>query len=331
MRTCLFVWSLVCVQGFVVAANAQAVSPAADGVRETPPAVSPPPAAGATDAVVCVLGDHTGFEEADAHTVATLVCDALRSAGARVAREPVRDRAGRAAYEVSLLPLGQNIILRVSFRSASGATGRSSQLQLHQLEEVTVAAGRLAEAILHSTKIADTAEIDSLVGEESRAYEKRTGETLVALGVLGFAIPSGAGTLGYGAFGRLSFEAPRYAVGIEARIAGTSANSSGWLGGFGVNGRLFMQESDVSLFVGAGVALLWLGAEADHGRRVRGSGFAPQIDLGVELLRAYRSRFDVFVRLDLPIFGLQTGGGQADLYAPSISLMTSYSLGGHSR
>jgi hypothetical protein len=284
------------------------------------------PAADGGERVACVLHAHDGIEAHDAKTAAALVCEALRNTGSHVEREPVADRAGRTAYEISLRPLGTLVVLQVALLSASGETLRNESLQLQALEEIPVAARRIAEALYRSKSIASTAQVDTLVGEDTRSYEKRSGETFFALGVFGYGVPSRTGTLGVGVLGRAHFETPRFGVGAELRLGGgNTGQQTAFLAGLAVGGRLFLLEQNLSPFLGAGLGILSVRGHTANGEYQRGSGLAPFLEVGFEALRFYRSRFDVFARVDLPAYALESSLGNR-AYAPPISIVASYSF-----
>lgn len=281
-----------------------------------------------SSAVACVLRSSEGVPAQDARTAAALVCEALLAAGAQVDTEPVPDRGERAAYEVGVRALGRLIFLQVSFRSAGGAQQRSESVQVNAIEEVPVAARRLAEAMLLRKRVSTTAEIDNLVGEDGRRFVKRRGETLLALGVLGFVAPGVETGGGFGAFGRIHFETASFGAIIEARLAGSGArNGDNVLGGLAVGGRWFWFPTNLTPFLGAGAGIAWLSSEDDRGAKVYGSGFVTFAELGLEFMRFYSSRIDVFLRLDVPTFELKGDERRKDVYWLPVSFMASYSFG----
>ncbi len=288
----------------------------------------------------CVLGAYEGIAVADARTSARLVCQALQDAGADVATEPVARAsvsAGSPAYVVGVHPLGYVVVLEVAYEAPVGTREQARTLQLNGIEEVAVAAPRIADSLVHGTPLAQTAKLHSLVGQETRPYQKEYGETKFALGVLGFALPDDTYG-GFGAFGRVYYEAARYAVGVDLRVGGSSSgNGDASLVGISVGARYFLNEADISPFVGGGVGILWLGAQrrydAPASSSVRydyftldGSGMGAFGELGVEFLRLHGSRLDAMVRVDTPFFTLHDSGDGHEHYALPISLMASYSF-----
>lgn len=311
------------------------------GAGPAPEAVAPAAALAKAGPIVCVLGQHGYIPRPDAMTAASMMCEALRAAGANVATEPVRQDqvSGGERYRVDLRPLGKVTVLQVSFESQDGKASSSSSMRLAGIEEVPVAAPRLADALLHGKPLPASATVDSLVGEETRRYEKRYGETLLGVGVLGFGVPNTDIVTGYGAYGRLHYETPRYSIGADARIGGSvEEQGDGHLAGLSVGGRLFFSEGAIGPFVGGGLGILWLGAYEDRASdedawpdrvELDGNGLAPYAELGIEFLRLHESRLEVLVRVDVPLFemeGNDLDGSDKSRYGLPIALMAAYSF-----
>jgi hypothetical protein len=285
-----------------------------------------------------VLGNFEGFPSADARTSAILVCKALRDLGAGVSLDPVdpaQVAPDRSAYRVDLHKLGYVVVLDVGFEAPVGTRAQGRSLQLNGVEEVSVAAPRIADSLLRGTPLDKTAKLQTLVGSETRPYAKQYGETKIAVGVLGFALP-GDTFAGYGAFGRVYYEAARYAVGLDLRFgASSSGEGDASLVGISVGARYFLNEADTSPFVGGGVGILWLGVDRRYDAPPRsgstyayssltGSGFSTFGEAGVEFLRMHGARFDAMLRVDAPIFTLRADGHRH--YTLPIALMASYSF-----
>jgi hypothetical protein len=308
----------------------------------TAPVAAPPPARHiASSAAACVVGDHDGVPEPDARTTAALVCEALLDAGARIEPQPIgaSDAVHHgSAYRIDMRPLGKLVMLQVSFESPIGMRLRSRSLQLAKIEEVPVAALRIADALVHNKPLEGTARVDRLVGQETRKYEKQYGETLFAFGVFGMAIIDDT-TAGYGAFGRLYYEATHYAVGADLRVGGSGrTDGDASLVGISVGGRYFLNTGDITPFLGGGVGILWLGTQSPGAidpddpypydydyRDWDGTGASLYGEFGVEFLRLHGSRFDAALRPEFPLFELKDSG--SGRYALPILLTVSYSFG----
>lgn len=317
-------------------------SAAAAPAQPPVPTPAPPPPAGAeapAGDAACLLGEHDGIAEANARTSTALVCGALRDAGAQVRTTPLDPSQAygfAAAYRIALRPLGKLVLLHVSYEAPVGQELRSRRLQLSDIEEMTVAAPRIADALVHDKPLSETANVANLVGEDTRRARKASGETFFALGILGFMIPDDAWA-GYGVFGRFHYQTLDYAVAIDGRIGTSNArDGDAHLYGLSVGGRFFFSDGDLAPFVGGGLGVLWVGVEREQSVSIEngytyddsverdGSGLAPFLEAGIELLRMHDSRLDAGVRVDLPLF--EIGGDSEESYAVPVSLQASYSF-----
>ncbi|HEY6460102.1 MAG TPA: hypothetical protein VIY73_08120, partial [Polyangiaceae bacterium] len=147
------------------------------------PAVSdeaPPPQVITVTVPPCRLAEHAGLDDADAHTAGRLVCDALAHAGA----------SPNARYRVSLGKLGSAVILSVAQEGPTvGSTVDAREMRLSGIEEVEVAAPRVADSIVKGVPLDETAKVDNIVGSEARQPKSRSGKAHFGLGLLGMAPP----------------------------------------------------------------------------------------------------------------------------------------------
>lgn len=128
----------------------------------------------------CRLGDHEGFEEADARTAGQLVCSEIGRAGAPAGTH----------FRVSLGKLGSVTILSVAREGETpGSTADSREMRLQGIEEVMVAAPRIAESIVKGTPLNETEKVDNLVGQETRQPKIKPGKTHFGLGLVGLLPP----------------------------------------------------------------------------------------------------------------------------------------------
>ena len=139
----------------------------------------------AADSATCLIGDHPGVEDSDAETAASLICDELRDLGVPVGSPTVDTPASGDAYRVSLRRLGELIFLELSHESPVGTQINSRDTQLAGIEEVAVAAPRIARALVENLPFEETAGMDSLIGEETREIGQRDGETFWGIGIGG--------------------------------------------------------------------------------------------------------------------------------------------------
>jgi hypothetical protein len=104
------------------------------------------------------------------------------------------------------------------------------------------------------------------------------------------------------------------------------------------SGRRHLLTTDtIAPFAGAGRGILWIGMDGesvatpygyDEQTELYGSGIAPYLEAGIELLRFYESRVDLFVRVDAPLYELSPEYDEdiPDQYALPVSIMASYSF-----
>ncbi len=127
------------------------------------PEAGPPPSQ-----PVCVIGEHSGFPEADARTAALLVCGELREQGLPVGDPVSRAPDGAFRYRLDLHRLGQYIVVRLSHEDPRGRVVIERQIQMGGLEEMISAAPRLAEAVVLGRPVASTVDRETVVEEEAR-------------------------------------------------------------------------------------------------------------------------------------------------------------------
>ena len=288
-----------------------------------------------------------GVPEADALTAAGLVCEALLQAGANIDATPTPPGAVQtgAGYRVALHPLGKLLLLKVTFESPIGTAIESNTLQLARIEEMPVAATRMADAIVNHKPVADTAKMNTLVGEETRPYEKKQGELSIGAGVFGFGAFNSDVAAGYGVYAQLFYEVLRYGVGAELRAGGSSFDSGdASMTSISLSSRYFFMDGDITPFVGGGFGVMWFSDRGDTSvpppisgpntvyyyddyQRFEGSGIAAHGDVGVEFLRMHDVRFAAHLRVDAPLFTLHEMGNESySRYVLPVSLMASFSF-----
>jgi hypothetical protein len=262
----------------------------------------------------CRLAEHAGFEEADARTAALLVCASIAHAGA----------SPGARYRVSLGKLGSIIILSVAEEGTTiGSTVDSREMRLQGIEEVDVAAPRIAAAIVHGIPLVETERVDNLVGGDTRVPKARPGTVHFALGLVGMAPPLDQGmSPAPGLMLDLHYETPnqRFELGGSFRGgAGQASNESPSVGFaiFSVGGRYYTSDTDFSPYVGGGLSWGYLNLTLPGQNNLSGSnsGLGAYADAGVEILRTHHTHLSVGARLDVPFFALNTNG--SEVYNPS--------------
>ena len=243
---------------------------------------------------VCLIGEYSGFPEADARTAALLVCDELRKQGISVGEPVYRAPDSASMYRVDLHRLGKKIIVRLSHENPVGTVIIERQIQLGNIEEMISAAPRLVDALVHRKSLASTVDIESVVEQEARELRKIPGESFWDIGFNGTT-----NTVGF----RLGwfYETASYAAGVEFGGVETSDSSeydSLVYGFYGVGGRYFFNKENFSPYVGGGLGIV--GRDSDHGM----GGYAVG---GIEALRLTRVRLRLELRVDQPFFEPPTG------------------------
>ena len=262
---------------------------------------------GVASAAECVIGTMKGIPAADAETVADVICDAIRERGVDVG-PPVTEAPGREAYRVDARTLGSKIFLTLTHDATGGGTLGRGTIDVNALEEVPVAAPRLAAMVLEKKSAEKTATVNSLVGEETREYKKMGGETLWGIGFSGIAVPGSEAFPGIGLVFRGAFETQDFSVLGDLRITGsdkTGVTDKATLFSANINGRYFFLDGGWTPYVGGGLG--WSALALRVGEfESSDSGMAGNVEVGFEFLRFYKSRLHVDVRVDLPFFQLQT-------------------------
>jgi hypothetical protein len=272
-----------------------ALSHAQDG-QPTQPA----PAVGSS----CRLGDHEGFEDADSRTALQVVCAEIARAGAP---------AG-ARYRVSLGKLGSAVILSVAREGDTpGSTADSREMRLQGVEEVVVAAPRVAESIVKGTPLVETEKVDNLVGQETRQPKSKPGKTHFALGIVGILPPLDQGlTPAPGIVFDVHYEtgSQNFELGGTIRFGSNgggsdAAQTSGFFA-FSLGGRGYTSDADISPYVGGGMSWSYFSVHAPAGLiDASGSGLGAYADAGVEILRTHHAHLALGARMDVPFFTLR--------------------------
>ncbi len=266
---------------------------------------------------ICLAGPHTGLKADAARAAFGVVCDSLRNAGAPVAA--VQETPGNAtsAFRINLERLDRVIILRVTYESPVGTPVDSRSLNLNGLDEVLLASDRIAQALVQGKPIEETATVDTLVGTETRKYQKKSGEAFWGVGLYGMAVP----TLGAYSSGGMElplwYETPSLGVGGSVRFAFTGgtddSDTRATFGSLSFGVRGFFNEGDIAPFMGGGLGFDWAdyrepSADGNFTLHGKTEGFGAYGEFGVALLRLHKTRFVLGARVDLPFFSTKMSG-----------------------
>ena len=277
--------------------------PAAAGIVEAP-VTAPPPV---VLSMSCLLGGHAGIDDADAQTAGHLVCDEIARAGG----------PSGVHYRVDIGKLGTTIILSVAREDTPGTISDTRELRLQSIEEVSVAAPRLAGAIVHGEPIAETVTTENVVGEETRVPKTRPGSIHFALGLEGLLPPLDQGVApAAGVLLDWHYEARRLELGVGLRGGGSSgSNNSPSLGYFmiDVGGRYFFSDADIAPYVGGGLEWMYLNLSVpNESFSGNNGGLGVFADGGIEILRTHHTHLAFGARLDLPFFSIQNNNSSGD-------------------
>lgn len=246
----------------------------------------------------CRLGGHGGIEDADAQTAASLVCAEVSHAGAPL----------DARYRVMLGKLGSILILQVAREGAQpGTTVDSREIRLQGIEEVSVAAPRIAESIVHGTPLKETEKVDNLVLEETRAPKTKPGKSHFTFGLVGALPPLDRGMeAAPGVSVGLHYETKSFEIGGDLRGGGSSGSQSLKTSFvmLSIGARYFTSDSNVSPYAGGGLSWDGLNLHLPNGFGGDNSGLGAYADAGVEMLRTHHAHLAFGARLDLPFFAL---------------------------
>jgi len=290
------------------------VPASASSIPSTAPAATAAAAPGS-----CRLGNHGGVDANDAETAASLVCREL----------PSDAKTSNYAYRVDLDKLGSRVFVSLNAES-NGQVVDSRRLELERIEEVPKAAPRLADALVHHKSIQETEQVGNLSWAEAEAPARRRGRMLTSLGILGTVTPA-ISTISPGLLGSIIYDTPHWALTANAQLSFGAGNGDHLtLVSASVGPRYMLSPGNNSLFIGAGMAIEAIEKSTKsyhvygYSDRVQdsNSGIAPYAEVGFEAMRLHRSRLNVALRADLPLF--KVGGD----YLVPITLSTSFIFDG---
>lgn len=241
-------------------------------------------------AATCTLGEHDGIDDVEAKVASGIVCHELST-------------RSNGSFEVQLGKLnGRTLVTLVNRQDGSRV-----RTFVSGLDEVDVAAPRLASSLVEAKPLVDTRNVDNVLAEETRPAKKVATETGATMGT--FVMSS---------FGTNAAPSAGIDVGLTFRTGHFGLSGDGRLGGIGsgatkmgtasidVGGRLYLTNNEWSPFIGAGVELSYFkrNAEKDADER-SGSGAGAFVTVGAELLRSSHVGLMAGLRLDLPFYELE--------------------------
>jgi hypothetical protein len=198
-------------------------------------------------------------------------------------------------------------------------TAESVTVQVQGLEELPVAAERIAESLLRRRAFAKTQRVDNLLETETRLALTKKGSVKFSVGVADLE-SLGHGGRGAGFSLGLVYATPALALPVEMRFGWDDASyDEPGIGLFSlsVGARRYLSKQDTSPFFGGGLGILNLSAR-DEGYDDHRFGASGYLEAGVEILRLHRGRIGLQLRADLP-FGALRGERYVDYGYPGDS------------
>jgi hypothetical protein len=190
-------------------------------------------------------------------------------------------------------------------------------VQIDGIEEVPVAAERIAQALVQGLAFPATQRVDNLLTGETRPAPTKKGSIKFTAGVADVeSLGHGARAAGFSL--GLLYAAPRFALPAELGVAWNDGYGSKQVDVFSlsVGGRFYFSKRDVSPFAGGGLGILRVSASEggypEPGRAPTGYfsaerfGVAPYVEAGVEMLRLHRGRVALRIRADFPTGALES-------------------------
>lgn len=260
----------------------------------------------------CAVERFVGVTKDEADAVEEIVCPEIREQGVAGGRHRIR-----------IAKLGGKVVLTLVSEREPGGPRIEKQLVLSGLDEVPVAAPRLVEAIVEKKPVTETQTVTNIVGQEARVPKKKASEVHGWLGMIAVAAPGG-GT-GGGAHLGLSAGSDRWSFVGDLRLAGQAFNEpaaaaltifslgllepkpEGEFSYVGLSGgvRHHPAVTDTSPFLGAGVALDYIGRDPKGFSKASNTGVAGYAELGLDLMRTHVVGGAIALRLDAPAFTLE--------------------------
>ena len=274
---------------------------------------------------VLLIGDHTGIEEVDAKSVAQLIAVELRKVGISVNELVYKAPVSGNVYRLSFNLLGKKILVRLTQESPIENIIDERQLWISNIEEMIEAAPRLVDALINNKPISSTVDIENVVEGDSPVTRKISGESFWSVGLFGTFVP-GTNLMGeFGVEAGLSYERPTYGIETEFRFTGgeESEGDSFVYTSWSIGGRYFFNKQNISPYVGGGLGLSivnyqtkmtirekeWFSDEwwyYDDYNSETDTGLGAYVIGGIEMLRLYRNRLNLEIRIDRTFFQLPT-------------------------
>ncbi len=256
----------------------------------------------------CTLGKHEEINAVDARTTTEILCRAISR------------RGGEGAYDVRLGKLGGKILLSVDRKD-----GEHRDALIQSLEEVPVAADRLAEAMTSRKRVAETEKADNVLREEAKPVVLKAGQISGNMGITGLSPLKDAAGSG-GAYAGLGYRSGGWAAVGNGRLGGVGDRGSLSYLQFDAGGRYYLSDDSFSLFGGTGLSVgkmsvapngygdspigtVFSAVFGGKEKGIAGGGVGAYGEVGAEMFRGNRVGAMVSMRLDAPFYALRTAPG----------------------
>jgi hypothetical protein len=241
----------------------------------------------------CGVGDVSGVDAGEASVAARVVCD-----------EVWRAAKGQpsATYRVSLGKLGAKILVRLESTEASGSRDER-HLELVSVDEISLAAPRLAEALIEKKTMLATESARNVLATSTKIDNQKRGSMKFEAGIVGTAVlgPSLVSPAP-GLYMQLAYATERASLNTGLRFGVGNRTQN-----FGLNAGAdyHLSDADIAPFVGGGAAWTVMGVQPDGDPKLSASGFGVYAQAGVTAFRTSRTNFRVGLRADIPFYSLE--------------------------
>lgn len=312
--SCLVSTSLA-LAALVGSAPAFAQEPLPSEAPATQPVVTPAPGQAAASApsrtaipitATCSLGDHPGIDPDEAKTAADVLCHELAKVGAT-----------NSVHEIRFGKLGGKLLVTVASREGNKYDERRTLLA--GMDELPVAAPRLAGALADGRSLEETRNVDNVLASEARSPKVQRGQMGFDGGIFGMtglgAASGGAGGVHLG----LLYRAGSFGISSHGRAGGIgSGEKKISTASIDFGGRYYLTNADIAPFVGVGVGLSYFELQREKAPSLDGSGFGAYGVVGLEMFRSQHAALSASLRIDAPFYEL--GSASDARYVAPLSL-----------
>ncbi|AKU97601.1 hypothetical protein AKJ09_04265 [Labilithrix luteola] len=242
-----------------------------------------------TVTATCSLGEHLGVDELDARTAADVVCHELAAR-----------RATNTEHEVRFGRLGRRIIVTLASRNGNSYDERRTFVR--ELDEIYVAAPRLAEALVEGKELDETRTVENVLESEATPPKLRGGVVRFDAGFFGQTTVGALSAVAAGVDVGLGYRTGPWNFGFDLRLGGIGSDRDKPVAhSFDLTSRYYFTVGDSSPYVGAGMGIA--STKLRHsGGTFEGAGIGMHAIVGFEFLRTQHLAPNIFLRADVPLY-----------------------------